>query len=226
MTIDRAHIEFQVFLDKRSTSQVPEVPPEQIDLYLNEGTLRFVKTRINGNNLYRATGEANQKRRDDLRTLLSTALLTATEVVAEPGVYALDLPSVTDYLQLARLRVKTTYKTCAPEWREPNYTQQDDLERAKRDPFNKSTALNPLAYDEEGDIYVIGGEDFTVNEAKVTYYRLPREVKASSYGGAAVEWDLPEHTHKEIVQLAVEIALETIESPRVQTIKPFNQNIE
>lgn len=227
MTVDEANLEFEVFLDKRSTSQVPEVPAEQVDLYLNEAISRFIKTRYGGNNLYRTSAEETQKRRDDLRTLLTTVELTPTLVASEELTYAIGLPGVTDYMFLSRVRLQTQYKSCPAKWvGRVRLVQQDDLEVARVDPFNSSTSDFPIIYDEEGDIYALASEDFTITNAKVSYWKTPPKVKGSSYDGPAVEFTLPAHTHKEIVQIAVGIALETIESPRVQTIPQQLNNIE
>jgi len=51
-------------------------------------------------------------------------------------------------------------------------------------------------------------------------------VNVGTYGQPVVEFDLPEHTHKEVVQLAVSIAVENIESQRINTIQQQLTTIE
>lgn len=227
MTIDRAHIEFQVGLDKRDTSQVPEVPAEQIDLFLNSAILRWVKTRYGGNNIYRTSGEETQKRLDDLRVLLKTVSTVPTLLEEEERTYAVGIPSIEDYMFLARFRVKTKKGVCPSIWcGKVNYVQQDDLEVARVDPFNKTRPLEPIVYFEHGDLYVLADDTFDVEKARVTYYSFPIKVNVGTYGEPKVEFQLPEHTHDEIVLLAVEIALETLESQRIQTIQAQIKNVE
>jgi hypothetical protein len=47
-----------------------------------------------------------------------------------------------------------------------------------------------------------------------------------TYGIPLSQCELSEHTHKEIIQMAVGIALENLESPRQQTQVTNLQNIE
>ena len=86
MTIAEAHIEFDVTLDKRFTSQTPEFPPEIIDYFLREAQARYVKTRYSPNNIYQAGFEEIQKRTDDLRNIVKTVVLDTTPVSYEDDV--------------------------------------------------------------------------------------------------------------------------------------------
>ena len=224
MDLTRAHIEFAFFLDKRATSQVPEMPPEVVDLLLNEAIDRFMKTRYGGNNIYQTSAEETQKRKDDLRMLLKTVEVSMSLVATEDNTYRVALTSISDYRFLARLRTHVVFGNCEAWVGKINLVQQDDLEVAKLDPFNETVVEEPLAYFEEGDIFVLGTDTITYDLAKVTYYKQPAKVDILAV--PIVEFDMPEHTHKEIIQIAVDIALETIESQRGQTIKSQLNTIE
>ena len=230
MLITDAHIEFEITLDKRSTSVAPEMPPEVIDYFINEAIARFVKTRYAKNNIYKAGFEETQKRTEDLRTLVSTEVQTTIAVPYEDDNYVqVDIPGFTGlYWFYLRMSAYVTKENCGSKYQEVKLVQQDDLQRVLRDPFNKPVFDKPVAYFENGNILLVSDDSFTITQAKVTYLRAPAIVNVGTYGGtpAVVEFDLPDHTHKEIVQLAADIAIENIESQRINTIKQQLATVE
>ena len=218
MTINEAQIEFEITVDKRSTSQAPEMSQEVIDFFINEAISRFVKTRYNKNNIYQAGFEEIQKRTDDLRTLVVTEEMPVVDVPYEDEDYVqVELSSTANqYWFYLRGRANVTKEKCGSKWNRVKLTQQDDLEKVKEDPFNKTDFNRPVAYFENGNILIMTDKTFDVTSFKVTYLREPAKVDSLSL--PQVQFDLPEHTHKEIIQLAADIAIENIESQRVQTM--------
>jgi len=223
MLIERFHIEFQVFLDKRSTSQVPEIPSELVDLYLNEAQERFIKTRYGGNNLYRTSAEETQKRIDDLRVLIKTVEITPTLDNLQES-YDIVLPS--DYMFLARVRARSVSQGCANWVDRVKITQHDDLEVVKKDPFNKPSNTEAVAYFEGNLLKLATVTGLVYNLSQLTYFKRPVLMNLGTYGELKQECELPDHTHKEIIQMAVDIAIENIESQRGQTIKQQLNSIE
>jgi hypothetical protein len=229
MTIDQAHIEFEVTLDKRYTSQAPEMPPEVIDYFLNEASVRFVKNRYSPNNVYQVGFEELQKRTEDLKALVKTEDVAIGTVSYEDANYGrVNLTGLANpYWFYLRSRILCSKENCADKWcNKPTLTQQDDLGTVLDDPFNKPVFGVPVMYFEDGDIFVVSDDTFTTPSMKLTYLKKPNEVNVGTYGQPAVEFDLSEHTHKEIVQMAADIAIENIESQRIQTIKQQLQTIE
>jgi hypothetical protein len=226
MTIAEAHIEFDITLDKRFTSQTPEFPPEVVDYFMNEGLARYVKTRYGKNNLYRAGFEEIQKRTDDLKNIVKTVIIETEPVDYEENVDRVDIDLAPGYWFFLRGRVLVNNESCGDKWKKLTLVQQDDLETVEGDPFNKTYYDEPVGYFEDGDIFVQNDGSFTTPKYKLTYLRKPAVVNVGTYGGPVVEFDMPEHTHKEIVQFAAMIAVENIESPRVQTLIPQRGEIE
>lgn len=218
MTIAEAHIEFDVTLDKRFTSQTPELPPEIIDYFINEAQARYVKTRYGKNNFYQAGYEEIQKRTDDLKNIVKTVIIDTTDVSYEDDVVRANLDDADNYWFFLRGRVLSSNASCGEQWKKPKRVQQDDLETVREDPFNKSYYEQPVIYFEDGDVFILNDGTFTTPQYKLTYLQKPSVVNVGTYGGPVVEFNMPEHTHKEIVQLAAMIAVENIESPRVQTL--------
>jgi hypothetical protein len=227
MTVAEAHIEFDITVDKRFTSQTPEFPPEVVDYFLREATDRYAKTHYGQNNVYQAGFEQVQKRTDDLNPLVKHATIPTTDVTYETNVVRADLTLAIDYWFFLRARVEVNNSVCGTRIVKPKKVQQDDLNTVQDDPFNKTIYNKPILYFEDGDIFVEHDSTFNALSVRLTYLRRPAQVNVGTYGEPVVEWDMPEHTHREIVQLAANIAIENFESPqRVQTFPGQVQGLE
>ena len=93
------------------------------------------------------------------------------------------------------------------------FSQQDDIFKLLDDPFNTTKRTSPLTTirGEYIDIYTNG--IFIIDKVKITYIRKPKEISLS----LGVGCELPEHTHQEIVDMAVSSILEGISDPRFKT---------
>jgi len=93
------------------------------------------------------------------------------------------------------------------------YIQQDDIFTVLKDPFNTTRWEKPLytVRNNELDLYTSG--IFIIPEVKLTYIRIPAEISLS----LQVSCELPEHSHREIVDMAVSSILESISDPRYKT---------
>ena len=234
------HLEFRISLDKLDSSAYPEFFPESIDYFLNEAQERLVKNRYGRNNLFRAGFEEIQKRTEDLKVLVVTRYPAISVVAEEENTYRLDLSDLSDdkarqitsvdkYMFYLRSRLEVNKAGCTTSFQSPQVVQQDDLEEVKQDPFKRPSLNKPVIYFEEGNIYAITSGDFTIDSARVTFLKRPVQMKFGTvYSTLDVDRDceLSEHLHKEIVQRAVDIALENIESPRQQTIQPQLNKLE
>jgi len=80
MTIEEMHNEFDITLDKISSSSYQELEPWEKDFYLNEAQMRIIKQRYSGKNTYRKGFEENQKRIDDLKNLVISRFCKVTKV--------------------------------------------------------------------------------------------------------------------------------------------------
>jgi hypothetical protein len=233
MTIQEMHTEFRLAFDKLESSAYPDYQVEEVDYLLNEAIIRFVKTRYSPNNLYRKGFEEIQKRIDDIRSLVKTAFCATIATGIEPNVYKAN-PQVmfTDeaqtspinpndrYMFYLRGRSRNVKTGCPSVYKWVRLVQHDDLDYLMDDPFNKPYYGRALAYFEDNVIYVATDGNYSIDNFKLTYLKWPIKVQYGSvYPSpvADVDSDLPEHTHKEIIQIAVSIALENIESPRQQS---------
>jgi hypothetical protein len=228
MTIERFHIEFKITLDKLDSSAYSEILEEEIDYYLNEAQERFVKQRYYKNNNYRKGFEEIQKRTDDLKNLVISRYCDITPVTSyDNDVHRADIdllfddeeltiPSSDNYMFYVKAIIGVNKNGCS-KFRRPKLIQQDDLATLLDDPFNKPSAFKPVIFFEDGDIFVCVNEEADVESVFLTFIKRPIQMNLGTYGEPKAECELSEHTHKEIVQIAAQIAIENIESPRIQT---------
>ena len=90
--------------------------------------------------------------------------------------------------------------------------QFDDVYVMAKDPFNKTKNSSPLATMRGNHIDIYTDETFIIDTVKLTYIRQPQVVQSPN-----TDCDLPEHTHEEIVKMAVSSILEGISDPRYKS---------
>ena len=93
------------------------------------------------------------------------------------------------------------------------FVQQDDIFTMLKDPFNTTTLENPLYTIRDNKLDLYTNDIFIIEEVKLTYIRKPAEISLS----LQVSCELPEHSHREIVDMAVSSILESIADPRYKT---------
>jgi hypothetical protein len=90
------------------------------------------------------------------------------------------------------------------------------------DPFNKPTKTRPIIFFEDGDVFIWTAKGLSIKGFQVTFVAEPVQMNIGTYGETLTECELSPHLHKEILQDAINIALENLSSPRVQTQGPVN----
>lgn len=93
------------------------------------------------------------------------------------------------------------------------FAQHDDVITMLDDPFNRTDYKTPLYTVEENYIDIHTDDEFVAPEVTIKYIRKPDNI--SIINGIGCE--LPEHSHIEIVEMAIKSILEGIQDPRYQT---------
>ena len=93
------------------------------------------------------------------------------------------------------------------------YSQHDDLYALLDDPFNSTKSSSPLYTIQENFVDLYTTSEFLPQDIYIKYLRRPALMSYSRGIGS----ELPEHTHDEVVEMAVKSILEAIESPRYQS---------
>ena len=93
------------------------------------------------------------------------------------------------------------------------FSQQDDIYAILDDPFNSTSPTGILYTVQETFLDLYTNNTFIPNSVQIKYIRKPAQI-SRRFG---VGCELPEHTHHEVVEMAVKSILEGFESPRYQT---------
>ena len=235
MTIEQFHREFKIFMDKVDSSAYAEFKPWEIDTLLNESQDRIIKQRYGGNNIYKSSFEQTQKRTDDLKNISKTRFLKVQPVTSFDfygyEIFQASLASLyEDKEAIAQapeeymfyLRSRAEIDNGCKEWKQVNLVKQDDLETIFVDPFNRPSPEYPIIYFEDNSIFIVCGNG-SATGFTVTFIKRPDQMSLGTYGVDKTECELSEHLHREIVQGAVTIALENIESRRTQSQVQVNE---
>lgn len=227
MTIQEAHLEFKFRMDKFDSLNYPNFLPEEIDLILNQAQDRYVKQRYGITNPKRQSFEETQKRTEDLKQLVVNAVLapaaTAADNITTNAVFV-TLP--TDHWFVIQERCKISYNDCR---KEPVLTfvkvkpiQHNEFDESIINSFRKPDKTKVLRLMEDGRIELVHGDGITIIEYRLRYLKQPVKVDINTN----TTFELSEHTHTEIIDEAVKIALEGIEARRIPTFGPIDTTKE
>ena len=144
----------------------------------------------------------------------------AQNSTVNPDIWTLPtVPFTTDYVgeyvetQRTTCEGQNVYTTSAVN----RYSQLDDIYTLLKDPFNKTKFDSPVTTINGNAIDVYTDETFYVPKVKFTYIKKPQTIISDT--GSVQNTDLPDHTHQEIVDMAVASILELTGDPRYQTFR-------
>lgn len=220
MTRDQLHNAFKIELDKNATNisfgSYPAFLPEEIDYWLNQGMYQLVSNKFTGLNTLQESFEQSVKRVHDLERLIKTqTAITADKVDGTNKCIVKDA-----------FKDKMFYVDIVFNF-DNNSSIVDvvDHEIAKRflKTYNNTPWIEiPVATIQDLDL-IIYYDPISMNANKysvdITYVKIPTKVE--NVTGNMDEF--PEYLQYEMVSRAVLLALENIESQRVQTKSQLNQ---
>jgi hypothetical protein len=228
MTALEMHNLLRLKLDNVSSFQVPSFQTKELDDILTDSQLTVVKTYYNGNpNTNKKGFEQNQKRTDDLRTLVVTDVIPFDKFIKDESNVALGkyvLKSDNSRLSERYMFYLKSYfvvedKNCIGKFYSiwPRQTQHDDFATLMSDPFWKPTPKEPkLLFSEEFVEMYFGKDPLSVFNSLTyyfTYLRYPNRISLIE----SKDCELPDHLHQEIVNTATLKLLEYIQNPRTQS---------
>ena len=235
MTSQEMEIAFKQGIDKFDSLNYPDFQTDQIELILNQAQDQFVKQRYGGNNLKKQSFEETQKRTEDLKNVVVNSVVT-TVINAEGAVLA--ATTAADNINtLARfVTLPTNYWIMIQELTGVSYLgcngatitdrvftkaiQHDDYSKLIKNPFGKPTEGKILRLMENGRVELIPPTGTTITDYHIRYIKEPVRISITN----SVNCELSVMTHQEIVNAAVSIALEGIESRRTQGFEQVVQN--
>ena len=222
MTREQLHIAFKIAMDKNSQSIAfggcPAFLPEEIDYWLNQGLYQEINTKFTGNNASKIAFEGSIKRTHDLENLIRTDYnIAATKEANINRCYIANLFSD------KRMFFVDAVLNFNGKKANVLLVKHDDAKKFKKTYTNNPWIENPVCIIEDNTLYIYY-DDISMNansySVDITYVKYPTKVENLPAAGMD---EIPEYTQYEVVNRAVELALEDIESQRVQTKTQLNQ---
>ena len=220
--------QFQIEFERRLQLMDPELvrtnklSSDTIFSFINEAIDKFYKTRYSGINAKSEGFEQSQKRIDDLRNLIKTASFTE-EIINNGNIYTIELPE--DYVlmlgDVAGILPTEGNEQCWEIDEEGDYvvkradTIEATIENIDRQ-LNNSLSEHLLKYCTARPLKLIQGNQvilytdgkYSVANYQITYLSKPLFLDSSNISNTEYT-SLPEHTHMEIVKMAVQLYLAT-----------------
>ena len=220
---------FQIEFERRLQLMDPnlvikdKLSSDTIISFINEAIDKFYKTRYSGVNFKAQGFEQTQKRIDDLRTLIKNKKYTEGSInKSDRNSYSVELPE--DYVLLLGDTAGIQPSNLNECW-ETNergeyiikYTDtlESTIETLDRQLGNslsehklKYCQARPLKLIQDNNVILYTDGKYKVSEYEITYLAKPSKINSSNITNTEYT-DLPEHTHMEIVKMAIQIYLAT-----------------
>ena len=222
MTRDQLHIAFKIAMDKNSQSNAfggcPSFLPEEIDYWLNLAMYQEINTKFTGNNSVKIAFEGSVKRTHDLENLIQTDVdVTATKQTDTNCCYVENLFSGKRMFFVDAVLKFNSKKANII------LISHQDAAKFKQTYSNNPWIDSPVGTIHDNTLYIyydavtMKSDSYTID---ITYVKYPTKVENLPVAGMD---EIPEYMQYEVVNRAVELALEDIESRRVQTKTQLNQ---
>lgn len=239
MTVQDMHYDFKSKLNKIDSQQYKNLKIPEIDRYLNEACGIFIKLIAEPRISNHLGFEVNQRSIDDLRTLVKSESITPLLTISEPEPVALtaDVTIPEDYMFYISSEAIISKNGCDDRRATVHIRQHDD--NFQESPFDSSSfewkEVNALFEGNKLKLYL---NSFSVKKLNLKYIRKHAYIhyaQGFQPGGTYTlpsgivltgtqDCELPEHTHAEIVDIAVLIATDNLQIPDYQ-IKQAKLNL-
>lgn len=215
--------------------------PKSMDTewWLNRGLEKFWKTRYSGANIKDTGFEQDQKRIDDLRTLVNNVDLESIKISSNE--YHIELPQ--DYVVLLGDTVGIApdddlFDECWPLDENGEYVIKysdtieatvETIDRQRQNSLSehllKYCTARPLKLIQGNKIKLYTDGQYKIAKYKLIYLKRPAkiDIHTNPFGEYT---DMPEHTHSEIVKIAAQMYIENQSNQRVNTHNVEVQEME
>lgn len=220
--------DFQIEFERRLQLMNPDLviknklSSDTIFTFINEAIDKFWKTRYSGINFKAQGFEQSQKRIDDLRTLVKKHTFTSDSITKHDNVFTVELPQdytilLGDTAGIQPNDINDCWEVDSNGEYKIKYTDtlEATIENIDRQLGNslsehklKYCSARPLRLIQDNNILLYTDGNYKVSEYTVTYLSKPTKLNSSNINNMEYP-DLPEHTHIEIVKLAIQLYLAT-----------------
>ncbi len=256
MTVELLHRNFMIELDKLSLSSYPSFLKAEIDYWINQAIEVFVKTRYSGTNTRLKAFQQDQKRTDDLRTLVRTISYQKPD----DGPPQNDFNPIIQDIDHSYVIYPEDYMVSLGEsvflnfgdslcWRNNSCDSGNQSPLVRSDVMeatienldsklsnelsdhrmNVTGKVRPIRVHSDNKIMLFTDGKYSVDRYDLTYLANPPKIKwdnSNLDNNRITLTVMPEHTWSEILSLSVLFALESISESRYQTYAGRAQSIE
>ncbi len=234
MTRDDLHIAFKIEMDKNAQSVAyggcPAFLPEEVDYWINKAYYDVITTKFSGLNVTKTGFEGSVKRTSDLERLVRTD--KSLQIALQPGTNQLMFTNLLNrnpnnkgrlFFIQAVLHFKRDGK---PTTATIDLVNHENAKKFTQTYNNVPWIPNPVATIEDNSLLVyidpiLMAGDFTID---ITYIKHPTLINELPSDTGLTE--VPETVQNEIVNKAVQLALDNIESQRIQTKTQLNELVD
>lgn len=222
MTRAELHKYFKVSLDKNSQSisygGCPAFLPEEIDYFLNSAYYQVISNKFTGNNPTKVPFEQSVKRIADLQNLIRTDKSLVTVLDGENSCKLLNL---FDSNRMFFVEAVLNF-----DGKKANVlvTDHNKIQNFIKTHNNNPWIENPIAIIEDNSIIVYYDTEIVQNPNSITmdltYVKYPVKIENLPAVGLS---EIPDNIQFELIDRAVLIALDNIESKRIESKSQLNQ---
>lgn len=217
MTHNDIYTKFMIEYDKANvTSSYPSFTKYEIATILNKAYLALIAQKVTGNNIRQAQFEADMKAISDIQALVNTTTIRNTNAIVPQNGQAYSLPTDFLYYVSGYVYLGESYETV-------DLISHETAKRFMQTGSNRPWIKNAVAYIEDNKIVILydnyehdlSGNVKDPNIMQMTYIREPQKFDNSF--SEDKDFELNDTMAEELISLGIVIALENIESQRLQT---------
>jgi hypothetical protein len=220
---------FKVYYDRVTSFSAPGYLDSEILLFLNNAQDQFIKDKVFGQNFQPPAFEDNQKRVVDISTLLARQTLTSginPNTGYGPQAYTISKSAVQSgrvlYTTTLEARITRLNPTVTAGYLECIKIKTEHIGKFMHSAVNKTHHVKPKFVETNNHWIMIGDSHTTlIDGARVGVIRTPYPITAAmleyngTYGSGVM--NLHPSVHQEIVDIAVQQALQVSSDPRWQS---------
>lgn len=217
MTHSDIYTKFMIEYDKADiTSSYPSLTPYEVATILDKAYLALVAQKLMGNDPRRSSFENDVKVTEDLRPLVTTTQVSPRMSQMYTNEYVYKLPDNFLYYVQAAVQTYESSKSIV------DFKSHEDAQKYKYTDTNYPWVKHPIAYVENNGINVIFDSDCINNSSNkqmyLTYIMKPNMfVDGKSYLFGTQQFQLSDSMAEELINLAIIMSTEIVESSRLTT---------
>lgn len=233
MTHSDIKTKFLIEYDKvTTTSSYPSLTDYEIATVLDKAYLAVIANKLTGNNARRVEFESDNKAIEDIRPLIITTNIqsepTTTDIVIPQNCKVYKITEADNFMYFLQARVETsnvnTIKEDSVEL-SVNLVSHKDAQRFMQTVTNLPWIPTPVVYIEGDYIYLLFDpyKDIEIGDLICTYIKKPSLfVSSSDVDFGTTEFELNDNVAEEVINTAIIMSAEIVESPRLTSKASIN----